>query len=295
MKHTAHINYPNFIEVYDIVLTGQKLDIRLDRIEHEFSKLTGKTMFDFCDIDSVKSNYSYLGFQTGDCVVQQLEHGILIGIFSDTLQFVQIDTSDILQFIFDTNIFEEILPGIREDKEILINACLSDFIQNDFSYNRLNRKVKYLKIAVIVSYLKDILKTAYTKIILDETVLGDIEIEEIATCLRFSEITYLRAAKVNNIIKALMYLYKEGQITQKPILPDNLFILTNPNKGQKVKLVFGEDGLKFDYQINQKKNYKFEFNEKQYQMIIGGLMKEQVTGHLFVYNGDKNDLMIKDQ
>jgi hypothetical protein len=132
----------------------------------------------------------------------------------------------------------------------------------------------------------------FVRVIFDETVLGDVDVDHIALSFRFAEQKFLKLTKISNLSKVIVVLEREGILPKGHKFQENVFFINNPSKGEKIKLVFGETGIKFDYQVLPTKNYIFDLGEKKYVMDVAGIYKENVTGKVFVYNGDERDLMI---
>jgi hypothetical protein len=293
MKYTVQILYPQFVEIFDVDLQEDKLDIQLGQVVHEPSKKKGIVTLDLSG--DLKDSYSLFPFEDGDLAIIQIRNKyVVVDAKGGQIKWFRFSSSELLEYLFNHNVTARIFPYMKEDKEILLNSLLSDISRNDYSYNPLNRKIKHLKLSLLLSFIKDNITTEYKRLIFDETVLGDIEIDEVPLSLRFAGCNFTRATKINNVMKVLIALNKAKKIKQRPRFIDELFFVNNPNNGEKVKLIFGESGIKFDYQVMPQKNYIFELGDKDYSVNIGNTIREIVRGKVYVYNGDERDLMIKE-
>lgn len=291
MKYTAQVIYPDFTEVFDVELEHKHLDIKLTEISEKPRK--GKDILSLDLSSDIKTCYSDFPYEVGDLTIIQSRDTFVVSCFvNNDIKWLKFNSSDLIEYLFRRDVTKDILPYINEDKNILLNCFLSDIIRNDYSFSELNKKVKFLKVSVILSFIKDALSLKFKRIILDETVLGDVDVDHIALAFRFSEQKFLKLVKINNLSKIIVLLQKEDVLPKAYTFPEHVYFVNNPDDGNKLKLIFGETGIKFDYQVLPTKNYVFDLGEKKYIMNVGNLFKEEVRGKVFVYNGDERDLMI---
>lgn len=291
MKYTAQVIYTDFTEVFDVELDHNKVEIKLSEILQSPHKADSILALDLsCDI---KSSYSVFPYEPGDLAIIQVKNHFIVALHrGGDVSWLKFTSNDLLEHLLPNDVTKHILPYLQEDKHIALNSFLSDLIRNDFSFSDLNKKAKYLKVAALMSFIKEHLQQSYQRVILDETLLGDVDVEHIAIAFRFSGQKFLRLAKINNVSKILALLEREGILDKKfKFLEDAVFI-NNPNDGHEVKLVFSENNTKFDYKVMPSLNYRFDLKNKEYLMTAGNFIKERVRGKIFVYNGDERDLMI---
>lgn len=294
MKYTAQVIYPQFAEIFDVTLSDNNLDIQLANLAQESVERKGILSLDLSK--EVKDDYSVFPYEDGDLIIVQSKNCFFIGSkVEGELNWYRFGSTQLIEYLFIHNVTNHIFPYMKEDKDILLNGLLCDFVRNDFSYNKLNKKIKFLKVAVLLDFITKNITKDYHRIIFDETVLGDVEIGDIPLSLRFSQGTIIRAAKVNNVMKVMTLLHMTKKVDHEPRFLEDVFFVNTPNNGEKVKFIFGESGVKFDYQVLPLKNYVFDLGGKDYTLNIGNSIKETVRGKVYVYNGDERDLMIQDE
>jgi hypothetical protein len=291
MNYTAQVIYPDFIEFFDVFIDKANLEIKLIEIREKVSDRKGILTLDLSK--DIASNYDIFPYEDGDLAIIQHHNSFLVcsktGTKTDWYTFT---SEDLIKYLFNNDIVDKIIPFIDEDKYIFLNSLLNDFVRNDYSHSNLNKRIKYAKVSILLSFIKERLKCRFARIILDETVLGDVEIDDLGIAFRFAQERFVKLVKINNVSKILLLLKREKIITKEFSFIENAVFINNPNGGDKIKLVFGEGGVKFDYQILPAKNYIFDLGEGQYGMNVGNLFKEDVRGKVIVFNGDERDLMI---
>jgi len=291
MKYTAQVVYNEFTEVFDVEVGDNSIDITLKEIVDWPYKPKNVLTLDLAA--EIKNSYSIFPYEPGDLTIIQVQNNFIVANhINDEIKWYKFDANHIIDYLFEIDITKNIIPYLNEDKQILLNSLLSDFVRNDFSFSDLNKKVKYLKVAVILDFIQSSLKCDYSRVILDETLLGDIDVDQIALAFQYSGKKFLELTKINNVLKIMVLLVRENIIDKNiRFVPDTYFI-NNPKGGEKIKLVFGESGIKFDYQVLPSKNYIFDLADKSYVMNVGNLYKQTVKGKVFVFNGDERDLML---
>jgi regulation of enolase protein 1 (concanavalin A-like superfamily) len=291
MKYTAQVIYSDFTEVFEVDLEEKKLDIKLSQISER--PLTDKDILTLDLNTDIKTSYSDFPFDAGDLTIIQSKDTFVVSCYvKGEIKWLKFTAADLIDYLFRNDITNQIIPYTSEDKALLLNAVLSDMVRNDFSFSDLNKKVKYVKVAVLLSFIHQALPFEFKRIILDETVLGDVDVDHIALAFRFSEQKFLKLIKINNLAKIIVLFEKNKVLPKGYTFVEHVFFINNPNHGEKLKLVFGDTGIKFDYQVLPTKNYVFDLGDKQYQMNVGNMFKENVKGKVFVFNGDERDLMV---
>ncbi len=292
MKYTAQVIYPEFVELFNVELNGNNLDVKLDRVISAPSDSRDILTLDLAH--DVKQNYSAFPLEDGDLLIIQLRnHFVIANFLNGEKKWYRFSAEDVLEYLLTNDVTQDVIPFVKEDKFVLLNAVLSDLVRNDFSYSALNKRVKHLKVHTLVSFIKDNIHAAYTRVILDETVLGDVDIEHVVMAFRKHEEKFVRLVKINNVAKILVLLEKEKVLPKHFAFIDDVSFINNPKQGETVKLIFGENSMKFDYQVMPSKNYIFDLSNKEYALTIGHDYKVSVRGKVFVYNGDERDLMIE--
>jgi hypothetical protein len=291
MNYTAQVIYTDFTEVFDVTLKNSHLDLCLKEIR---PKPLSKTDLLTLDLSTnIKEGYSKFPYESGDLVIIQIADCFVVANHGlSEINWFKFTVNDVISFLFEKNLTHQILPYINEDNHIFLNSLLNDLIRNDYSYSEINKKIKFAKVALLLSFLDANLNYPYKRVVLDETVLGDVEVDQIGIAFRFSNQKFLKLSKITNVLKIASLLEKEKLIDPGLRFPENAYFINNPLNGDKIKLVFGESGIKFDYQVLPSKNYIFDLGEKEYIMNVGNIYRETVSGKVVVYNGDERDLMI---
>ncbi len=291
MKRLVQVRYPQFSEVFEVNSEDDSLNVELKEIHDVFDDRNEYITLDLST--DYKASYSDFPFQYGDLVLIQAGNIFIVSAhLGENIHWLKFDSSQIISYLIKNPILDEIIPFVDEDNHIFLNSLMNDFIRNDYSFNEINKKIKYAKIAVLMSFLKDYLRVDYQRILLDETLLGDIEIENIPMSMRFSDKKILSVLKINNLSKVIIALDKNKEINIKYKFEEKVYFINNFDGANKVRLVLNENGLKYDYEVLPQKNYIFELGDKEYKIEFGSLSSYKVTGKVCVYNGDVRDLMI---
>ncbi len=293
MQYTAQIIHSQFTEVFNVLLEEDSLDIHLQEVlphprntqEHVTLDLSG----------TVRESYNVFPYEEGDLSLIQFEKIVVLAhCTSQGMHWVRTGTQEIIEFILEkSSTVQALMRYMQEDEQILLNSLLADVIRNDYSYSDLNKKVKYLKVAILHMFLREKLQLEFRRVILDETIIGDIDVDQIALAHRYSQVPFLEIVKIDNVTKIIILLEQEGILQSQYRFAPRTCLLTTPKQGEKFKLLFRSDGEKSDYPIHAGRNYVFDLDEKIFHMNIDNLFTTDVTGKVFVYNGDDRDLMLK--
>jgi hypothetical protein len=291
MKKTVQINYSEFAEVFEVNIGDGSLDICLKKIISPKEDSKSDSTLNLAS--NIKTDYSGFPFKDGDLSIIQIHNVFIVSIHQNGhIHWLRFDTSEILSYLIKHDLFHDIIPYINEDSHLFLNSVLSDMIRSDYSFSDLNKKIKFAKSAILMGFIKDILNLDFRRVILDETVLGDVDIENIAMAFKFSGKKFLGLLKINNSSKVLLALEKDKHLDSHFEFDAEVFFINNFEQKEKFRLILGENGTAFDYEILPQKNYIFDLGQKVYNIDFGDIKNTTVSGKVTVYNGDERDLMI---
>lgn len=298
MKYRVCVKYNYFIEEFDVDIFKNKLTFELINVlplSKKSSELHNKSgiLLDFTKL----SSYEELNFSDGDLLVLQNPNFIILGVYKNKIiKWHKIKIKDIFDFlvgsvdnfIFFNNKFDNF------DTDLLINSLFNDFIRNDFSSSDFNKRIKYLKVAIIGSFVNKYFSNIDIKrIIFDQTMLGEINIKDIALSIRFFNKDLVSTYKISHRDKILMALYKKGILNLNVTLDDLCFVVNKPNTNM-VSFINAKHKLQYD--LNQNENYVFDIGNDFYEIIFDNdVFYQNVTGLVYLYNGNIYDLLIQDE
>lgn len=297
MKYRVFVKYHHFIEEFDVDIFKNKLTFELINVlplSKSLFKLHNASgiLLDFTKL----SSYEELNFSEGDLLVLQNPNFIILGLYKNKIikwhKFKIKDIFDFLvnsvdNFIFFNDKFDNF------DTDLVINSLFNDFIRNDFSSSDFNKRVKYLKVAIIGSFVNKYLNIDFKRIIFDQTILGEINIKDIALSIRFFNKDLVSTYKMSHKDKILIALYKRGILEGNVTLDNSCFVVNKPNTNM-VSFINAKHKLQYD--LNQNENYVFDIGNDFYEMIFDNdVFYENVTGLVYLYNGNIHDLLIQDE
>jgi len=291
MKKTVQIKYSDFVEVLDVEMIGSELRVSLSEIVDKPQIGENNITLDFAT--DIREEYSIFPFESGDLSIIQIKNVFILSCHvGEKIHWVRFDSSQLISYLLKQDLTKSILPYINEDEHIFLNSVLSDFVRTDYSFSSLNKKVKFVKIAVLMNFVKDLLKMDFERVLLDETVLGDVEIENISLAFKYAEKKFLRLIKIDNLVKVILALEKENQIPTKFKFSAKSLLINLGDNTNKFDLKFEGQRSKYDYQVLPQKNYVFDLGDKEYALSTGDYRNILVSGKVFVFNGDERDLLI---
>jgi hypothetical protein len=293
MKHKVLIKYPDLEELFDVILEDNKFSLELREINFcDLKRPNISAELDF-SVEATKV-YSLFHFKHKDLIIAQQKGNILIGVAKEkNINWYELSSNQIISFIIKSSILDNILPYIKEDKAILTNCILSDFIRNDYSYNEINKLVKFTKVAVITSFIEQYLKYDFDRIIIDESFLGDIDVENVLLSFHFLKSEFLHIAKIDNSRKILLALYKNKLIQHPPKVKNEAVLINYQNAVEaEIKLKF-VDGNEYKQNIVKFKNYIFDTKNQNFDLEINKKLFNDCSGTLAIFNLDERDLMIQ--
>lgn len=292
MKKSVQIKYTQFTETFDIKSDENgSLEIELKDISPELEKVSGSLVMDLST--NFREAYSDFPFVNGDLSVIQVDNVFIVSAHQgENIHWLKFDSSQIFSYLIKNPVLDEIIPYINEDQHIFLNSVLSDFVRNDYSFNDINKKIKFAKVAVLMAFIKDYLKGDFKRVILDETVLGDIDVDNIPMAFRFAEKQVLGVLKIENLTKIIVALEKNKDLETKFEFQEKVLFVNNLNNANKIRLSLDNHGKRFDYEVLPQKNYIFDIGDEEFTMELGHLIERKATGKVCVYNGDIRDLMI---
>lgn len=290
-KYLVQIKYPSFAELFESKVNGEELDIDLLKVVPNPSEDKDVITLDLSS--SIRDNYSIFPVESGDLTLIQVHHNFIVSCHQGSqIHWLRFNSDHLFDHIYKEDLLEQIIPFVHEDKHIYLNSILADLCRNDFSYSEMNKKVKYAKVSILMDFIKKHLPMEYKRVILDETIMGDVEVENIPMAFRFSGMRFLELVKINNVSKVMMALEEAKIIDTKFKFQANAHFFNNEGASSDVHLVFGENGMKMDYQVMRSKNYIFDLGEKEYPVTFGDKFKVAMSGKFSIFGGDERDLMI---
>ncbi len=294
MKYTVHIRYSDFTEVFEADILKGRVNIELKNILLSSSSLSIKSDF-LLDFTRIKNAYEIFPLDPGDIVVVQQKNNFIFRYCDDDrVYWAQVNASQIISYLSQHSQLNEILPYVNDDKDLFLNALLSDFIRNDYSYSDYNKCIKYAKLGIISGFMSNFLNFDIQRIIWDESVLGDIEIDDVALALHFFGKRLVYTSKIDNVAKILTLLVHANVINEKFTFKNNNLIINTLNYQTRFNIGFKNKSHYVHYDILPYSNYIFELGENAYELYFrSGEIHKTVTGNVYVYNGDLQDWMIK--
>lgn len=298
MKYRVLVKYNYFIEEFDVDIFKNKLTFELINVLPLSKKLfelhNGGILLDFTKL----SSYEELNFIDGDLLVLQNPNFIILGLYKNKIinwhKFKIKDIFDFLVSSVDNFIFfNDKIDNF--DTDLVINSLFNDFIRNDFSSSDFNKRIKYFKVAIIGSFVNKYLNlnNDIKRIVFDQTILGEINIKDIALSIRFFNKDLVSTYKISHKDKILIALCKKGILEASTILDNSCFVVNKPNTSV-VSFINAKHKLQYD--LNQNENYVFDVGNDFYEMIFDNdLFYENVTGLVYLYNGNIYDLLIQDE
>ncbi|BDQ04733.1 MAG: hypothetical protein KatS3mg084_0251 [Candidatus Dojkabacteria bacterium] len=293
MKYTVQIKYKDFIEVFDVDILKGRVNIELKNILPSV-RSSFQTHY-ILDLSNIRSGYKVFPLDVGDILIIQDRNNIIFEYCSaDQVYWCNVSASQIISYISQHNVLNEILPYVNDDQDLFLNALLSDFIRNDYSYSDYNKHIKYAKVGILSGFIRNFLDFDIKRLIWDESVLGDVEIEDIALALHFSERQFVYTTKVDNLAKILVLLEHENIIQEKFTFKNNNLVINTSDYNKRFNIIFRNASNNVQYDIPPVSNYMFELGESNYEMYFkGGSISKMVTGNVYIYNGDIQDWFIK--
>lgn len=293
MKKTVQVKYADFSEIFDVDLFKGNIDIELKNVIYENA--------DYADIltldlkSEVKKDYDVFSFETGDLLLIQIKNIFIVNYVTDTKKYwVKFDSSQVLSYLFRTDILDHLLPFIDEDKDLFLNSVLSDFIRNDYSYSLFNKKIKYVKVSILSKMISELFKFDFSRFIFDETILGDVDIADIIMSLRFADKKIISACKIDSLAKIMTLLEKEKVIDTKFRFINSNYLINSFGNAHKTVIRFSNTKNQYEYDLNPGENYIFDLGNIDYEMQIPhDNLQRIVRGKVSLFNGDERDLMIK--
>ena len=132
MKKTVQVKYADFSEVFDVDLFKGNLDIELKNVIYDNPDYDDILTLDLKS--EVKKDYDVFSFETGDLLLIQIKNIVIVNYVTETKKYwVKFDSSQVLSYLFRTDILDHLLPFIDEDKDLFLNSVMSDFIRTDYS------------------------------------------------------------------------------------------------------------------------------------------------------------------
>lgn len=292
MKRSVQIKYTQFVEEFDVNIENSgALEVELKNIEFDLNKSLTSINLDLST--DFREAYSIFPFIDGDISVIQVGNVFIVSSHQgENIHWLKFDSSQIFSYLTKNPVFDEILPFIDEDQHIFLNSVLADCVRNDYSFNDINKKIKFAKVAVLMAFIKDYLKADFKRVILDETVLGDVDVDNIPMAFRFAEKHVLGVLKIDNLSKIIIALEKNRELDTKFEFQDKILFINNLDKTNRIHLKLQENEKKFEYEVLPQKNYIFDIGEQEFTMEFGDLIQKKANGKICVYSGDKRDLMI---
>lgn len=291
MRKTLQIRYCDFVEIFDVKITGSELKVSLLEITDKLYSGTDVITLDF--VTDIEKGYSIFPFESGDLGIIQIKNFFILSAYiGSRIHWFRFDSSQVISFLLKQDLIRQIVPYIDEDEHLFINSILSDLVRTDYSFSSYNKKVKFTKLAVLMNFVKDSLNLDYERVILDETVLGDVDIENISIAFRFAGKKFIRLVKIDNLTKAILALEKEKLIYTKFKFTDRSVLINLGDNGDTCYVKFQGQESENNFQIFPKKNYVFDLGNKEYVLSIDDYKNILVRGKVFVFNGDERNFLI---
>lgn len=289
MNLAAQIISPFFAEVFNIRIDGESLDISL--VEIESSPLSNSRILTLDLTRNITEILASFPFNKNDLFIDQIEDLFLIGIKDDEINWYKVDAQKIINYCLEYSSFTNEIKKFGEDENLLINSVFSDLLRNDYSVSDFNKKVKYMKLSLILSYISSFLPVKAGRLIVDENFLGDIEIEDLGYSFKnFSCSKYFEVVKLDGIWKTLVLLEKEGVINRTIEFKPTLTFVNNFYDGKKYRIFFTSTDKKIDYIIDSNHNYVFDLEGEEIELDIQNDFKSNVNSLITFYNNDEREV-----
>lgn len=289
MNYTAQIIYSDFTEVFNVNLSDE-LRIELKEvIVNPIEK--GDNILTLDLSKSITDSYSIFPFEESDLSIIQRRSKLYIVFFTGgVLRQHCIGATDMIEYLLDELSAKRKINYFGEDEHVLVNSLFNDFIANDFSCSDINRKVKLNKCMVVSSLISDKLGYKPKRIIIDETFLGDFNVEQIVLGLNAFNLQFLKISKINNLVKVLILLNKEKIFKEKVKFFDHIYLVnTTVFKG---KITLRIVGNKIEHYTNSDNNYRLKLDRNNCKLYANSEFLNYVTGTVYIFNGNDKDLLI---
>lgn len=299
-----YIKYDDFLEVLDLDLREGFVDISVSEIIYDSSRISNllsrkaEGVKDFLIDFSSNWEETYLAYMEKGRTVLVVQKNSCIYCFINSKVPVKIKVSSrnlIDLVITNKEIVKNLSKKYNEDYSILISALINDFNRNDYAVSDLNRLVKFLKLFFISKYLREnySIIQEIEGFITDETLIGDIDISNLAMSLSELRVKLLEFGVLERFDKVLKRVSELDLLGKRRYHYKFKHSLVNfYEKNYKGNLFFRNENKHFNYTLDTQKNYRFDFNDEQFELSIGKENLAQVNEVLFIYNGDVNDPMI---
>lgn len=289
MNKNILLKYKHYSEFFDVKINENHIEIALIGFRPDMKDID--YMYDFAS--DIEMGYSILPFKDGDLSIIQYDHYFVVSYHNeDKIHWMKFDATQLISYISRKDIINKVLPFLEEDNSILVNGLFSDLIRTDYSYSNLNKKIKFLKLSAILSYIKEYITVGVKRILVDETVLGDVEVKNIVMAFRYFDQKLLNIVKIDSTIKIMKILEKNDVLMGINDFDEGINLLVCSDIKSDLKTIFRSTQKEFSYNIAKGKNYIFELASGTYDVILGNDCFK--AKHLFgVYGGDERDLMIK--
>lgn len=293
-KCILRLRFFNYTEEFDVVLDDSN-NLSYSLRNYYFSFDVEKKSSNSNEIDNIYyfdfsinlKNYKDLfGFLPGDLVLFQFRNYVVLYIKDKDL-FVKVSLSEIIQNELTTLLLPNLISKSNEDKQILINSVLNDFIINDYSNSQLNREVKYLKLALILNYLKKFIPEDILRIVIDDSLIGDVDVFNIIETFQFLSLKKIKVATIDTLVRIAKVLEYYGVIQTKIDIPTKGIFIDNVRGVVSDTLVIEDkNGARVTYTVIPGKNYTFDLSNQTYTINFGNMRLHSVIGKIFVL-GDK--------
>lgn len=304
---TVCICYTSFSEVFEVNLQDNFIDINLSKIlinttvsdteENLLIKLNNQ--FDYV-IDfnlNYKSTYLSFPWNKNRLFLYQKKNKFHFFKQDNFLHEFTLSSKELVEYILNNQDFlHKFVKVTNEDATILINSFFNDYVQNDYSANELNRKIKYLKLFYLLNCFNHIFPKAFdgNEIVTDETVLGDFPVSDLALSFASLKKPFLKVAKIDNFSKIVNFFCNSGIINNKQYdFHFDTYVLNTVDLAGKGTLIFRSQNKRFDYSLVKGKNYYFALDTERYDLSISNKYNYEVQSNVFVYNGDEKDFLLK--
>ncbi len=294
LKCVLALHFFNYTEEFDVVLDDSN-NLSYSLRNYYFSFDVGKKLEDsnetnstyYFDFSINLKNYKDLfGFLPGDLVLFQFRNYIVLYI-KDKDMFVKVSFSEILQNELTELLLPILVSKSNEDKQILINSVLNDFIINDYSNSQLNKEVKYIKLALILNYLKKFIPDDILRIVIDDSLIGDVNVFDIIEVLQVLNFKKVKIATIETLIRIAKVLEYYGFIQTKIDIPTKGIFIDNVRGAVSDTLIIEDkNGARLTYTVIPGKNYTFDLSNQTYTINFGNMRLHGVIGNIFVL-GDK--------
>ncbi|MCX8035390.1 MAG: hypothetical protein N3A71_03920 [Candidatus Dojkabacteria bacterium] len=288
-KCVLTLSFFNYTEEFDVVLDDSN-NLSYSLRNYYFSFDVGKKIKNSDNIDNIHFDFSIslenyknlFGFLPGDLVIFQFRNYIVLYI-KDKDFFVKVSFSEILQNELTALLLPKLISRSNEDKQILINSALNDFIINDYSNSQLNKEVKYIKLALILNYLKRFIPDDILRIVIDDSLIGDVDVFDVIEVFQFLNFKKIKVATIDTLVRIAKVLEYHGVIQTKIDIPTKGIFIDNVYSGVSDTLVIEDkNGARVTYTVIPGKNYTFDLSNQTYTINFGNMRLHSVIGKIFV-------------